>query len=123
VENAFKFASSRIDVDVSGEGADVTVTVVDDGLGIPAADLPNVFDRFHRSARTPARQMGSGLGLAIVAELVRAMGGSVEADSPCGGSGGTGGTKMVVRFKRSVPGPPDNVSASSSSSGAGSWSS
>ena len=119
VENAFKFAASRIDVDVSSQGPDVTVTVVDDGLGIPAADLPNVFDRFHQSARTPARQMGSGLGLAIVAELVRAMGGSVEAQSPCRD---TGGTRMVARFNSSVPGPPENVSASSSSA-AGSWSS
>ena len=119
VENAFKFAASRIDVSVSGDGPDVAVAVVDDGSGIPAADLPEVFDRFHQSARTPARQMGSGLGLAIVAELVRAMGGSVKAESPCGE---TGGTRVVVRFKRSVPGPPEDVSASSSSA-AGSLSS
>ncbi|HMC52101.1 MAG TPA: HAMP domain-containing sensor histidine kinase [Acidimicrobiales bacterium] len=98
VENAFKFALRRIDVGADALGPDVTITVADDGPGIPAEDLPHLFDRFHRSARTPARQMGSGLGLAIVAELVRAMAGTVEVQPPAGPAGGT---RVVVRLRAS----------------------
>ncbi|MDQ3569388.1 MAG: HAMP domain-containing histidine kinase [Actinomycetota bacterium] len=91
VENALKFARSRIDV-AAGAGPDgVVVSVSDDGPGIPEEDLPQVFDRLSHSARgTPARQLGSGLGLAIVADLVAAMDGRVEAYSR------SGATRMVV---------------------------
>ncbi|MHB8669596.1 MAG: HAMP domain-containing sensor histidine kinase, partial [Acidimicrobiales bacterium] len=89
VENALKFATSRIEVgtDSDGERGGVVIRVDDDGPGITTEDLPNVFRRFFSSARTPARQVGSGLGLAIVRELVDAMGGTVGAEpSPLGGA-------------------------------------
>jgi two-component system sensor histidine kinase BaeS len=96
VENAFKFAASRIDVAARTDPAaggvvisGVVISVADDGPGIPADDLPRVFDRLYQSPRTPARQAGSGLGLAIVSELVQAMGGRVQAVSPVGATGGT----------------------------------
>jgi len=57
-------------------------SVRDDGPGIPAADLPHVFERFYRGEKTRAREEGgSGLGLSIVQGLVRAQGGEVSIES------------------------------------------
>ena len=74
IDNAIKYGEGPIEVSVDGR----TVTVRDHGPGIPASDLPHVFDRFYRSdaARTEA---GSGLGLAIVAQVVERHGGTVFA--------------------------------------------
>jgi two-component system sensor histidine kinase BaeS len=97
IENASKFAAHRIVVGTARAAGDLAVLWVDDdGPGIPAEDLPHVFERLYTSSRAPARQVGSGLGLAIVAELVSAMGGSARAESPPVGSGGT---RMVVTLR------------------------
>jgi signal transduction histidine kinase len=84
VDNAVKFgggneagrAAVRVTVGVSGDRA--VVDVLDHGPGIPAADLPYIFDRFHRSPAARALP-GSGLGLAIVKQIVDAHGGTVAA--------------------------------------------
>jgi signal transduction histidine kinase len=78
-----------------------TITVIDDGSGIDAVDLPQVFERLYVADRGPVRGPGgSGLGLAIVADLVSAMGGVATATSPalpdCTGA----------RFTLSFPPPP-----------------
>ena len=57
----------------------VRLKVTDNGRGIPAEDLPNIFDRFWRSDER--RQSGSGLGLAIARQLVQAHGGSISVES------------------------------------------
>jgi len=93
VENAFKFASSRVEVGAASSGAWCVLWVSDDGAGIDSADLPRVFDRHFRSDRTHARRVGTGLGLAIVAELASVMGASVRAESPLADGRGT---RMVV---------------------------
>lgn len=82
LDNAVKWAETSIEVAVE----DHSITIRDDGPGIPDADLPHVFDRFHRSveARTTP---GSGLGLAIVEHIVMAHGGTVFArNRPDGGA-------------------------------------
>jgi two-component system sensor histidine kinase BaeS len=56
------------------------VHVTDTGAGIPAADLPRIFDRFWRG-RQAAHTSGSGVGLAVAAELARAHGGELTAAS------------------------------------------
>lgn len=62
--------------------AAVELTVADDGPGIPAAIMPNLFGRFVRADKARSREMGStGLGLAIVASIVEAHGGTVTAES------------------------------------------
>ena len=61
------------------------VTVEDTGVGIPADQLPHVFERFYRADPSRDRASGgAGLGLAIVRELVEAMGGEVSAESVLG---------------------------------------
>jgi two-component system OmpR family sensor kinase/two-component system sensor histidine kinase BaeS len=64
----------------------VRIAVSDTGEGIPAEDLPYIFDRFWRGnrARTRGSGAGSGLGLAIARQLVRAHGGRIEVESAVG---------------------------------------
>jgi two-component system, OmpR family, sensor kinase len=75
----------------------------DDGPGIPATDLPHVFERFYRGEKTRAREEGgSGLGLSIVQGLARAQGGDVAIRS----SEGVGTTVTVWLPLAPVPPPP-----------------
>jgi two-component system sensor histidine kinase MprB len=76
VDNALKWSPPGGRIRISA--ADGTVEVTDEGPGIPAADLPYIFDRFYRSAQ--ARSLpGSGLGLAIVRRITDLHDGTVEA--------------------------------------------
>jgi two-component system, OmpR family, sensor kinase len=59
-------------------GATITVQVSDDGPGVPAGQLPRIFDRFYRGP-APSARPGSGLGLAIVTAVAAAHGGTAEA--------------------------------------------
>jgi two-component system OmpR family sensor kinase len=59
-------------------GGQVIIEVSDDGPGVPAENLPHVFERFYRARAHPSRP-GSGLGLAIAAEIAAAHGGSAHA--------------------------------------------
>jgi len=91
IENALTYASTTVAVRVTDfpEVGSCIITVDDDGPGIAPGDLGRVFERFYRADRGPNRRLGSGLGLAIVAELAAAMGGSVRAESPLRGGGGS----------------------------------
>ena len=89
ISNAFKFTlRGRIEVRLHKSGEQVELTVRDTGVGIPADDLPKVFERFHRVEVSHGRtQEGSGIGLALVRELVRLHGGAVSVESaPARGS-------------------------------------
>jgi signal transduction histidine kinase len=87
VENALKYARSRIGIDLAVDGTWARVTVSDDGPGIDPADRDHVFERLYVARHVPVRkESGSGLGLAIVRELVGAMGGTVGVgDAASGG--------------------------------------
>jgi signal transduction histidine kinase len=75
----------RITISLARKGEWVEVSVVDTGEGIPAQDLPNVFERFYRVDKSRARATGgSGLGLTIAKRLVEAHGGRIEAQSTLG---------------------------------------
>jgi signal transduction histidine kinase len=76
VDNALKWSPPDGRVRISAAGG--TVEVSDEGPGIPADDLPYIFDRFYRSAKARALP-GSGLGLAIVRRIADAHDGTVEA--------------------------------------------
>ncbi len=74
---------------LDGDGT-LTVSVSDDGIGIDAADLPHVFDRFYRTDHSRGRGMaGTGLGLAIARAIVEAHGGAVSVASEGRGHGAT----------------------------------
>lgn len=83
ISNAFKFTlSGRIEVRLHETGEQVELSVRDTGVGIPAAELPKVFERFQRVEVSRGRtQEGSGIGLALVRELVKLNGGSVRVES------------------------------------------
>ena len=86
IENAVRHASGRVDIEVTGIPDHVHLSITDDGPGIDEEDLTHVFERLYVSKRNPASQeSGSGLGLAIVRELIRAMDGTVSAESAPGG--------------------------------------
>ena len=68
----------------------LAISVIDDGMGIPAADLPHVFDRFYRTDQSRNRGIGgTGLGLAITRAIVEAHGGTITATSDGLGQGVT----------------------------------
>jgi two-component system sensor histidine kinase BaeS len=94
--NALKFtpADGRVTVRTRPDGADAVLTVSDTGVGIPASELPHVFERFWRG-QAAAGTSGSGIGLAIAAELARAHGGTLTADSQPGK-----GTTLTLRLPR-----------------------
>ena len=88
--------SSAIRVAAVLEGVHVTVSVADEGRGIPAERLPHLFRRFARSGREDrGRGVGAGLGLAICKGLVEAHGGRIWAESE--------GTGLGTRFLFTIP--------------------
>ena len=102
IDNALKFAQTRIDVAVFVHEGWVTISVADDGQGIATDDLPHVFERLYvAKARPTPKESGSGLGLAIVRELIGAMGGHVAARSPVptADGGPASGTQMLVYLR------------------------
>ena len=88
VGNALKFtpAGGRVEVHVARGGLGLVIRVADTGEGIPAAQLPHVFDRFFQVAgdgRAGARS-GAGLGLPIARGIVEAHGGTIRVESETG---------------------------------------
>ncbi|MFD7458898.1 MULTISPECIES: sensor histidine kinase [unclassified Streptomyces] len=99
LDNAVKFSPAGGTVDVRLDGG--VLTVRDHGPGIPADELPHVFDRFWRSPGARALP-GSGLGLSIVARTVQQAGGEVTL-APADG----GGTLVTVRLPGAPTPPPE----------------
>ena len=87
VDNAGKYTPAGGSISVSAQLEDklCKVIVSDTGIGIPAPDLPHVFERFYRVDKARSREVGgTGLGLAIVKHLVQTHGGEVEVSSELG---------------------------------------
>ncbi|MGW4486546.1 sensor histidine kinase [Amycolatopsis sp. NPDC004368] len=108
VSNAVRHTPRGGSVTVSAlrSGPDVVFSVTDTGIGIAAADLPHLFDRFWRAdkARTRGASGGSGLGLAIVRNLAQAHGGEVTVRSTVGA-----GSTFTLRLPASGPSGPERV--------------
>ena len=84
LDNAFKYTPSGGSVLLALEARDgwATVSVVDNGIGIPEEEQPRIFNRFYRSPRTSSRQPeGSGLGLAIAQQIVEGHHGRIAVQS------------------------------------------
>ncbi len=90
--NSLKFTppGGHVTIAAGPAGAEAVLTVTDTGTGIPADELPRIFDRFWRG-RQAALISGSGIGLAVASELTRAQGGQLSASSQLGQ-----GTEMTL---------------------------
>lgn len=100
LDNAVKYSPQgpKIAAAVRVHDDQVVVSVADQGLGIPPADLKRVFKRFYRGARKRSRIKGTGLGLFIVDTIVRKHRGSTVAES----AGEGHGTTISMRLPRHV---------------------
>ena len=88
-------AGGKVRVSAGSKGDMVVFAVEDNGPGIPAKDLPHVFERFYRVDKSRSQAGGgSGIGLAVVKALVQQMGGDVKAESTPG---------VLTRFAFSLP--------------------
>ncbi|MFR8978114.1 MAG: ATP-binding protein, partial [Christensenellales bacterium] len=84
IENAIKYTpdGGTITVSLAKVGRDAVLDISDTGVGIPAEDLPHVFDRFYRVDKARSRETGgTGLGLSIVKQIVRLHAGTVTVAS------------------------------------------
>jgi len=84
IDNAIKFnrQGGGLKIYAQDSGKDVKVAVEDSGIGIPAKDIPRIFERFYRVDKARSRELGgTGLGLSIVKHIVELHGGSVGVES------------------------------------------
>jgi signal transduction histidine kinase len=115
IDNAVKFSDGRGQVTVRGAPVDsetVLIEVVDDGIGIPAADVSRIFERFYQVDNTATRRFGgTGMGLALVKRVVQTHGATVDVET-----GVDAGTRISLRWPRRDPAsaqvPADDPAAS-----------
>ncbi|MBI4600434.1 MAG: PAS domain-containing protein [Planctomycetes bacterium] len=96
IDNAIKYTEpgGSVDVTVKREEKRVRVDVADTGVGIPAEDLPRIFERFYRVDKARSRELGgTGLGLSIVKHLVQALDAEIHVESKVGA-----GSTFTVAF-------------------------
>ena len=87
----------RVDREEAPDGPVAVLSVADQGVGIPAADLPHIFERFRRGGNVAGRIAGSGLGLWGSQRIVAQHGGTIAIDSTEGQ-----GTTVTVRLPLEV---------------------
>lgn len=93
LDNATRYATSRIDIRLGVLDGAAHLVIADDGPGIPEPDRQRVFDRFTRLDDARARDAGgSGLGLAIVRDIITAHHGTTHIED------NTPGARIVVRL-------------------------
>ena len=94
LSNAIKYSpdGGQVLFDVKREGSTTVFTVSDQGIGIPADEIPHLFESFHRASNVGDIQ-GTGLGLAIVKNAVELHGGNIAVNSSAGQ-----GTQFIVRI-------------------------
>ena len=102
--NALKFTppGGRVAIQAGPAGPDAVLQVTDTGVGIPADELPRIFDRFWRG-RQASQVSGRGIGLAVAAELTRAHHGELSASSTPGH-----GTRVTLTLPRADAGTRDS---------------
>jgi signal transduction histidine kinase len=99
VNNAINYTSEgSITVRVQEKPQDILVEVMDTGIGIPAEDMPRLFEDFFRASNVEVK--GTGLGLSITKRIVEAHGGKIWAESPWGGIAGTRFSVTLPKTKK-----------------------
>jgi signal transduction histidine kinase len=95
IANAVKYSpdGGTVRVSLAHEEGSAVLAVQDQGIGIPAADVPRIFDRFFRARNATGRFAGSGIGLGSVLQIVQAHGGRIDVQSREGE-----GSTFVVRL-------------------------
>ena len=84
LDNAFKYTSSggRVELKLEVKARRLIIEIEDTGVGIPASDLPHIFDRFYRVDKARTRDTGGfGLGLAIAQQIIQAHNGKITVES------------------------------------------
>lgn len=105
ISNALKYSpgGGEIEIAVRQEARDgrdwAVLSVRDEGIGIPAADLEKVFEEFHRGENVEGRISGTGLGLTSARQIAEIHGGSIEVSSEEGG-GSTFTVRLPVRGEK-----------------------
>ena len=100
IDNAIKYTDpgGRVTVRIAYENAVPSFSVEDNGIGIPAKDIPRVFERFYRVDKGRSRMVGgTGLGLSIVKHVVARYNGELQIQSKVGE-----GTRLCVTFPRTT---------------------
>jgi len=98
VDNAAKYApaGTTIGVQARAQGDAVILDIVDEGPGLPPADLEKIFDSFYRVGKGDQVRAGTGLGLAICRGFVEAMGGTISAANRSDGRGAVFSIRMPI---------------------------
>ncbi|KXK52575.1 MAG: putative two-component histidine kinase [Chloroflexi bacterium OLB13] len=109
ISNAINFTPEGGHIDIGLRALDngVEIAVRDSGIGIPAAELSRVFERFYQVDKARGPRRGTGLGLAIAKEIITAHGGRIHAES----AGEGHGTTFVVWLPITPPTTPQLVKA------------
>jgi signal transduction histidine kinase len=110
INNAVQYTRNvrEVTVDVSASGKKVIVAVKDQGVGIPAEEIDEVFERFYRGGDAHTRAVkGSGLGLTLVKEIAEAHGGTVHVESVVG-QGSTFSIELPATTEREDVEDPDH---------------
>jgi signal transduction histidine kinase len=96
--NALKYSDGRVSVTARTDGAQMCLTVHDEGPGLDAVQIQRAFEPFERLGQERGPQVGSGLGLAVCRRLTRLMGGDVEVSSTPGA-----GSAFTIVLPRADP--------------------
>ncbi|GGA69743.1 MULTISPECIES: sensor histidine kinase [Bacillaceae] len=98
LDNARKHTpeGKSISLEVTQNEREITITILDEGEGIPKEELPYLFERLYRVEKSRSRESGgTGLGLAIAKEIIESHGGTIEIESELGK-----GTRVIIQLAR-----------------------